>query len=131
MKKKILIIVLVVIILIPISLKLNVVIQNNKYDKELLDNVYKNTTIKKIEYLDKNNNYYIVKTTDKVIVLDLNYEEVYNIDINELKNKDLPLAYRRNNLYYEEKKRDKNKLTYKYYDIKTKEEVYEIIVGGA
>ena len=41
MKKKILIIVLVVIILIPISLKLNIVIQNNKYDKELLDTVRK------------------------------------------------------------------------------------------
>ena len=73
-----------------------------------------------------------VENPDLEISLEEASKEVEGIELGDtIKDKELPLAYRRNNLYYEEKKRDKNKLTYKYYDIKTKEEVYEIVVGGA
>jgi hypothetical protein len=43
----------------------------------------------------------------------------------------LDLSYTRNNLYYKERIRKNNKLTYKYYDIKTNEEVFTSVLGGS
>ena len=86
MNKKILIIILIIISILPIGIIIYPVIENNKYQNKLLDNIYENTSIKNIEYLNKDNNYYIIKNKDKVIVLDLNYEEIYSINTNELIN---------------------------------------------
>jgi hypothetical protein len=80
--------------------------------------------------LNKDNNYYVVKDRDKVIVLDLNYEEVYSIDKSKLKDNDLDLVYRRNNLYYEEKIRDGDNLTYNFYNIDNNELAYQVLLGG-
>ena len=131
MNKKILIIILIIIIILPIGIIIYPVIENNKYQNKLLDNIYENTSIKNIEYLNKDNNYYIIKNKDKVIVLDLNYEEIYSINTNELINSNLDLTYIRNNLYYKERKKENNKLVYKYFDVKTNEEVYTTILGGS
>ena len=131
MNKKILIIILIIISILPIGIIIYPVIENNKYQNKLLDNIYENTSIKNIEYLNKDNNYYIIKNKDKVIVLDLNYEEIYSINTNELINSNLDLTYIRNNLYYKERKKENNKLVYKYFDVKTNEEVYTTILGGS
>lgn len=131
MNKKILITILIVIILLIFSIILYPIIKNNNYHKELLNNVYENTNIKNIEYLNKDNNYYIIKTKDKIVVLDLNYEEVYSINTSEIINSNLELSYVRNNLYYKERKRKNNKLIYTYYDVKTKEEVFTSVLGGS
>ena len=131
MNKKILIIILIIIIILPIGIIIYPVIENNKYQNKLLDNIYENTSIKNIEYLNKDNNYYIIKNKDKVIVLDLNYEEVYSINANELIDSNLDLTYIRNNLYYKERKKENNKLVYKYFDVKTNEEVYTTTLGGS
>ena len=69
--------------------------KNNNYEKQLLDIIYNNTNIKDIEYLNKDNNYYIIKTKEKVMVLDLNYEEVLSLDIKELYQSNLELVYRK------------------------------------
>ena len=103
MKKKYLICILILIIIIPLFLIIYPITKNNKYQKDLIKDIYNNTNIKEIKYLNKDNNYYIIKTKDKVIVLDLNYEEVYNIDLSLLQSSNLELVYRRNNLYYEKK----------------------------
>ena len=105
-------------------------IKNDNYQKRLISDIYKNTDIKDIEYLNKDNNYYVVKDRDKVIVLDLNYEEVYSIDKSKLKDNDLDLVYRRNNLYYEEKIRDGDNLTYNFYNIDNNELAYQVLLGG-
>lgn len=131
MNKKVLITILITIILLIFSIILYPVIKNNNYQKKLLNNIYENTNLKEIKYLNKDNNYYIVKTKDKVLVLDLNYEEVYSISTNEIKKSNLDLSYTRNNLYYKERIRKNNKLTYKYYDIKTNEEVFTSVLGGS
>lgn len=131
MNKKILIIILIIIIILPIGIIVYPVIENNKYQNKLLDNIYENTSIKNIEYLNKDNNYYIIKNKDKVIVLDLNYEEIYSINTNELIDSNLDLTYIRNNLYYKERKKENDKLVYKYFDVKTKEEVYTTTLGGS
>ena len=66
----------------------------------------------------------------ELIVLDLNYEEVYSIDKSKLKDNDLDLVYRRNNLYYEEKIRDGDNLTYNFYNIDNNELAYQVLLGG-
>ena len=131
MNKKVLITILITITLLIFSIILYPVIKNNNYQKKLLNNIYENTNLKDIKYLNKDNNYYIIKTKDKVLVLDLNYEEVYNINTSEIKKSNLDLSYTRNSLYYKERIRKNNKLTYKYYDIKTNEEVFTSVLGGS
>ncbi len=131
MKKKYLICILILIIIIPLFLIIYPITKNNKYQKDLIKDIYNNTNIKEIKYLNKDNNYYIIKTKDKVIVLDLNYEEVYNIDLSLLQSSNLELVYRRNNLYYEKKIREDKKITYQFYDVETNDFVYETSLGGA
>ena len=131
MNKKVLITILITIILLIFSIILYPIIKNNNYQKKLLNNIYENTNLKDIKYLNKDNNYFIIKTKDKVIVLDLNHEEVYSISISEIKKSNLDLSYTRNSLYYKERIRKNNKLTYKYFDIKTNEEVFTSVLGGS
>lgn len=130
MSKKSLFILLMVFIVLILGIYIYPSIKNDNYQKRLISDIYKNTDIKNIEYLNKDNNYYVVKDSDKVIVLDLNYEEVYSIDKSKLKDNDLDLVYRRNNLYYEEKIRDGDNLTYNFYNIDNNELAYQVLLGG-
>ena len=130
MKKKV-ILLLIIILLIAISTFLIVIIpsiKDKKYKKDLLENIYKNTKIEKINYLNKYNNYYIIKMDNKVVVLDLNYEEVYSKEI--VRESNLPLVYRRNNLYYEKKVRKKDSLKYFYYSTDDETLIFSSEVGG-
>ena len=130
MKKKV-IILLIIILLVAISIFLTILIppiKDKNYKNNLLDNIYKNTKLEDINYLNKYNNYYIIKIDNKVVVLDLNYEEVYSKEI--VRESDLPLVYRRNNLYYEEKIRKKNSLKYNYYSTDDESLVFSSTVGG-
>lgn len=130
MKKKV-ILLLIIILLIAISTFLIVIIpsiKDKKYKKDLLENIYKNTKIEKINYLNKYNNYYIIKMDNKVVVLDLNYEEVYSKEI--IRESSLPLVYRRNNLYYEKKVRKKDSLKYFYYSTDDETLIFSSEVGG-
>lgn len=130
MNKKIVIIIFIIIVLLVFGIILYPIIKNDNYNKRLINNIYDNTDIKNITYLNKDNNYYIIKSNDKIIVLDLNYDEVYSILISEITESKLDLTYVRNNLYYKERIRDNDKLIYKYYDIKTEEEVFSSSLGG-
>ena len=125
-----LILVAILIIIVPLSVIIFPVIRNNNYKKNILNNIYSNTTYKNIKYLNKDNNYYIIKTEDKVLVLDLNYEEITSVDINKVTDKKLELVYRRNNLYYEEKVKDGGKLIYRFYNVENFELEYETSLGG-
>ena len=130
MKKKILIIAVLIIVILPLIIVIIPVIKNENYEKKLLNNIYENTEYKNITYVNKDNNYYIIKTKEKIIVLDLNYEEKKSLDISKLKEKKLEIVYRRNNLYYEEKIKEKDKIKYKFYNIETGILEYETSLGG-
>lgn len=130
MSKKSVFMLLMVFIVLILGIYIYPSIKNDNYQKRLISDIYKNTDINDIEYLNKDNNYYVVKYRDKVIVLDLNYEEVYSIDKSKLKDNDLDLVYRRNNLYYEEKIRDGDNLTYNFYNIDNNELAYQVLLGG-
>lgn len=130
MKKKIII---GIVILVVIAILMSVIIlmpsfKNNKYNEEIYNNVKENTDLKNITYVNKNNNYYIVKTETKVIVLDLNYEIVF--EKQSVRESDMPLVYKRNNLYYVEKIRKKDKIIYNYYSTDEDTLVFSSVVGG-
>lgn len=130
MKKKIIIISIILIVIIPLSILLYPVIKNNSYQKKLLNTIYDNTGYTNIKYINKDNNYYIIKTKDKVVVLDLNYEEKLSLNITEISENNLELVYRRNNLYYKEKIHKEGKIIYNFYDIYTNELSYTSMLGG-
>jgi len=129
-KRKVWILILVLILLIPLIIIIYPVSKNNNYQKDLEERIIKNTSIKNITYLNKDNNYYIIKNNKEIIVLDLNYEEVYKVSLEDIKEEDKELTYRRNNLYYVDKVREKDKLTYIFYNISSGEEEYSLEVGG-
>ena len=130
MSKKSVFMLLMVFIVLILGIYIYPSIRNDNYQKKLIGDIYDNTDIRDIEYLNKDNNYYVIKISDRVIVLDLNYEEVYSIDKSKLKDNDLDLVYRRNNLYYEEKIRDGDNLTYNFYNIDNNELAYQVLLGG-
>lgn len=130
MRKKVLIISLIVITIVTFLIIIYPILKNNNYDKKLLSNIYDNTNITSIVYLNKDNNYYIIKTKEKVLVLDLNYEEILSLDINKLQDSNLELVYRRNNLYYEEITKEEEKLLYKFYNVETGILEYQTSLGG-
>jgi len=130
LKKKLIIFSIILIIIISLSVLLYPTIKNKNYKKNIIYIIYKNTEYREITYLNKDNNYYIIKTNTKVIVLDLNYEEISSIGIDKLSQSNLELVYRRNKLYYEEKKKEKNKVIYKFYDVETNKLEYETSLGG-
>ena len=103
-------------------------IKNKKYSKQILDDISSNTGLENISYVNKSNNYYIVKIDKLVIVFDLNYEQVFTKD--NVRDSDLPLIYKRNNLYYVEKKRKKDRLTYNYYSVDEDKLIFSSVVGG-
>ncbi len=105
--------------------------KNNSYLNKIKKDIKDNTSIEEIDNISKDNNYYILTTNKEVIVLDLNYEKVFSLSLTEIKESDLDFTYRRNNLYYKEKVKEKDKLTYKFYNVKTLKLEYESQVGGA
>lgn len=130
MKKKYIIILLILLFISVLVIYIYPIKKNNIYKQKLIKDIYQNTTIKDIKYLNKDNNYYIIIAEDKVVVLDLNYEEVYSIDKSKIKDSTKDITYRRGNIYYEEKIKEKEKLTYNFYNVETEELEYQISLGG-
>lgn len=132
MKRKILYlvgIILFILILVFISI-IYPVMRNEDYNKKLFDDVYSNSNIKNINYVNKSNNYYIVKNDEEIVVMDLNYDKINSVNVSDIYDSNLDIVYRRGNIYYEEKINDKDKLIYKYYNINNGEFVFDITVGG-
>lgn len=131
MRKKIIlgIIILMIILLGVLLLIIIPPLKNNNYKEELKNNNYTNTKLKKINNVYKDNNYYIVKTKDKVVVFDLNYDEVYTKE-KVIDGNGMSLSYRRGKLYYKERVRKKGKLIYNFYSTNDLSLVFTSSVGG-
>ena len=135
MKKKnrpyiFIILIIIVIIIIISSIIAYPIIKNNNYQKKLLKNIYAHTNLKDITYLNKENNYYIVKTKSKIYVLDNTYQEVLSLNIDNIKEDNRDIVYRRGSLYYEEKIVKDGLIKYNYYNINDGEFAYTISPGG-
>lgn len=115
--KIILIIITVVVIYLLVLFYLNN--KNTNYLDNISKDIKKHYNIEeKIIYSNIYGNYYIFTTDTKVIVLNKEYEEVLENEINILaeNKKNYELIYKNSKLMYEETIIKKDKLTYKYYD---------------
>ena len=131
MKKTIILI--IALISICFFLVSYLIINNNKYEKKLEQEIKQHYTLENdIKYLNKSNLYYIILTTKNLIVLDEYYQEVFKEDANKINFIDtsFEITYRLNQVMFEIKKVSKNKITYEYYDIYTNELIDNITVGG-
>ncbi len=131
MKK--IIILFIILIVIFLSSRIYVSNKNNKYKSNLEKEITENYKLdEKIKYLNKTDLYYIILTTDKLIVLDNHYNELFTEDSPKLYklDKDSELVYRLNQPMYEIKKVSKDKIVYKYYNIYTGELLDTVTIGG-
>ena len=94
--------------------------------------IVKNTKIKGIKYINKCDDYYIVKDNDYIYLIDYKYNEVLKIDnkkIYDNKN-NYELIYRDNTIMYMDNYIDKDSIVFNYYDIYSYKLIDSIIVGG-
>lgn len=131
MKK--IIIVFITIILVVFFAIFFLVSNNDKYLDSLEKEIKSNYELEdEIKYLNKSNLYYIIMTTENLIVLDNDYEEIFKESVNKLKkfNNGYELVYRLNKIMYEEKSVSHDKIIYNYYDIYTNELIDTVEIGG-
>lgn len=115
--KVILIIITIVVIYLLVLFYINN--RNHKYLDNISKDIKKHYKIEeKITYSNIYGNYYIFTTDTKVIVLNKEYEEVLENEINILaeNKKNYELIYKNSKLMFEETILKKDKLIYKYYD---------------
>ena len=125
MKKIIKIIIPILILIVIYILVLSFINNKNEnYMNQTLKNIKDNYPIKeKATYYNIYGNYYILKTSNKIIVLNKEYEEILKekIDVLAPNPNNYNLIYKNNKLMYEETILKKDKLIYKYYDANTSE----------
>ena len=77
--------VIISIILLVFFSVLFLVLRNNKYINSLEKEIKDNYQVKEeIKYLNKFDLYYIIVTTDNLIVLDNDYQEVFKDDVSKI-----------------------------------------------
>ena len=131
MKKVIKIIIILLLLLLIFILSLSYTItENNNYKERIINKVKKHYQIDNIEYINYQDNYYIIKTKEEVIVLNKEFEEILKEKSIVLKenNNNYELVYKTNKLMYEKTTLNKNKVIYTYYDAKTNEKIKDTIM---
>lgn len=118
---------ILIIIFIVISL---VVGNNNKYIDNLENVIYKNTDIKKIDYINFYDNYYIVMDYEYLYLFDNEFNMIVNIDKKMLNNNynKYDIVYKDKTLMFMDNYKDKEGMIFKYYDIYTLECIDEIMI---
>lgn len=105
---------------------------DNKYINKLEKDIYKNTEVKDIKYVNKYDNYYLVMNKDNIYLFNDGYEEITRISVNlmyENKN-NYDIVYRNKTIMYMDNYKNDEGIIFKYYDIYTYEEVDTVVVGG-
>ena len=126
--KKILLIIISILLIIFILLLF--IINNNKsYKDNLLKEVNKKYPLE-VKYVNKYGNNYIIKTKDKIIVLDNEYQEITSEYLEEIKKLDYDLVYKKNTIMYQKSQVKGKSIIYTYYDIKSGEEIDKLEIEG-
>ena len=107
-------------------------INNNKYNDKLENNIINNTEIKKIRYINKYDNYYIVTNNKYIYLIDSKYDIILKKDISLIhKNtNNYDIIYKDEYLMYFNDYIKDDILVYEYYDINTYELIDRVFVGG-
>lgn len=100
-----------------------------KYDSNLFNEVSKNTKIKDIVYVNKNNYNYVVLTKDYVYVFNDKYDLVLEKNRGNISSSKYNIVYKRNMLMYEEMTMYADYLVYSYYDVENEKLIYEVKIG--
>ena len=105
---------------------------NQKYFDKMEKNIIKNTDVKKIDYFNVYNNYYIISDDDYLYVFDSKYIELLRIDkilIHENSN-NYDIIYKDGKvMYLHDYYKDKN-VIYDFYDLYTYELINSFKLGG-
>lgn len=105
--------------------------KNDKYNNDMVSYIKKNiTSLESINYINKYDNYYIVKDNLNVMVIDNDMNIVLSEKLSNIYSSYDDIVYRLNKLMYVEKIIKDNKVTYNYYDIYNHEEIDSIVVEG-
>ena len=81
----------------------------------------------KLINVNKYDNYYILTTSNNIIVLNSKYEEILKEDTSKIKeSNNMSIIYKNNSLMYLEKEISKDKVIYKYYNPSNLELIKEI-----
>lgn len=105
--------------------------KNDKYNDDMVNYIKKNiTSLESINYINKYDNYYIVKDNLNVMVIDNDMNIVLSEKLSNIYSSYDDIVYRLNKLMYVEKIVKDNKVTYNYYDIYNHEEIDSIVVEG-
>ena len=119
-------IIIILLIIISIIISKSIVNNNNKYLDKTLNKIKEKVSISdKVTYFNIYGNYYILTTTNNIVVLNKEYEEVLKEDIKILATNENELIYKNNKLMYEETLLKDDLLTYKYYDATNNELIKE------
>lgn len=129
--KKIIICFIGVLLVLFIAI-LYITINDNKYTNNLEKNILRNTSVKRVDYLNKYNNYYIVMDREYLYVFDLKYNEILSKDIMLVhsNNNNYDIIYKDDNLMYFNDYIKDNVLVYEYYNIDTYKLIDRKYIGG-
>lgn len=130
-KKKIILLFVGILMFLFSCISIMIVIDKNNINK-LEETLINNTKVKRIEYANKYDNYYIVMDDKYLYLFNNLYEEVTKLDlslINSNKN-NYDIVYRDKTIMYMNDYKNKNKLIFEYYDVYTYELIDKIVVGG-
>ena len=106
-----------------------IVNNNRSYEDSIFDIVSSNYS-KDISYVNKYLDNYIVKTKDKVVVLNSDFEEINSMNINDLYEYDFDLVYRKNTIMYEDITVYDDKVVYTYYSVSDGKEIDKVEIEG-
>ena len=126
--KKVIIIFISLVLIFFLSV-IFIVHNNNKYENNILNEV-RDKYSKDVSYVNKYLDNYVVKTKDKVVVLNSKYEEVTSMNISDLYESSYDLVYRKNVIMYEKVDVDGINIIYTYYDVKSGEEIEKVEIEG-
>lgn len=126
--KKVIIIFISLVLIFFLSV-IFIVYNNNKYENNILNEV-RDKYSKDVSYVNKYLDNYVVKTKDKVVVLNSKYEEVTSMNISDLYESSYDLVYRKNVIMYEKVDVDGINIIYTYYDVKSGEEIEKVEIEG-
>lgn len=106
--------------------------KNDKYYRNIEENILKKTDVKDIDYINVYGDYYIVKNDKYLYVFDKKYTEIISIDniiIYENKN-DYDIIYEDDAVMYYNDVYKGGKLEVEYYDLYTYKLIKKVLVNG-
>lgn len=128
--KKLIVMFISVLLILFFFIKVTVS-SNYKYDNSIIEDIKENYELdSNIIYLNKFANYYIVKTSSQVLVLDNMYNLIFQDDVLNLFSCDYDMVYRINKLMYVSSNVKGSSVVYTFYDVYTFDKIEEIILEG-